>query len=68
MARRAAKPQGRSEEPQPIDRMGRRPWWAEPLSDERRAAHERARCLRARGHAAIQWDRTHGEIQTELDW
>jgi hypothetical protein len=55
-------------EEQPIEDRGKKPWWAYPATPEIQAAHERAACLRARGHAAIQWDRTHGEIQTELDW
>jgi hypothetical protein len=48
---------------------GRFPWdgYTEQQLQAMEEAHARAACLRARGHAAIQWDRTHGEIQTELD-
>jgi hypothetical protein len=63
MARRRSH---QAEEPQPIDQMGRRPWWAEPMSAEREAAHERAACLVSKGYGAVQWGRHCGSSTGSL--
>jgi hypothetical protein len=67
MARRDAQRE-RSDEPL-SDLCGRQAgrfpaWWAELSQREQellRHRHEQAAALRARGHAAIRWERTSGE-------
>ncbi len=67
MARRKPPQQGQGPQELGARQSARFPW--DGLDQQQletlEAAHERVRCLRAGGHVAISWERSHGDLQRQ---